>query len=160
MGEGVLAVEHFVDAGPDGPDVGLAVVLAVAQHLGGHVEGTAQHGVGVVFPHQQFGKAEVGDLDLALVQQNVGQFEVAVHDLVGGEGLEGIQDLPQVGQHFLLRDLTLLPHLRQHVSPVAVLQHEVVVVRSLLEGYQFDDVGVVAGLEHFDFVFEQFVEFA
>lgn len=29
-----------------------------------------------------------------------------------------------------------------------------------LEGQQFDNVGVIASFEHFDFVFEQFIEFA
>jgi hypothetical protein len=48
----------------------------------------------------------------------------------------------------------------QHVPSVAVLQHEIVVVGSLLEIVEFDDVGVVAGLEHLDLVFEQLVEFA
>ena len=94
------------------------------------------------------------------MQQDIGQFEVSMHDLVVDQCLEGIQDLVEVLQNqFLWQFALFLDHL-QHVPAVAVLQHQVVVVRGLLQSNQFDDVRVVAGLKHFDFVLQQLVEFA
>lgn len=109
---------------------------------------------------EQLGEPEVGDLDVAVVEEDVGELEVAVHDLVLDEGLEGVEDLAEVLDDLVLRQQSLPAHLGQHVAPVAVLQHEVVVVRGLLEGVQLDDEGVVAGLEHLNLVLQQLVELA
>jgi hypothetical protein len=98
----VLSIEHFVETGADGPDVCLGVVLAVAEDFGGHVEGGAEHGGGVVLSGQQFGESEVGDLDVVAVEEDVGELEVPVHDLGVDKGLEGVEDLPEVLQHLLL----------------------------------------------------------
>lgn len=109
---------------------------------------------------EQLGEPEIGDLDVAVVEEDVGELEVAVHDLVLDEGLEGVEDLAEVLDDLVLRQQSLPAHLGQHVAPVAVLQHEVVVVRGLLEGVQLDDEGVVAGLEHLNLVLQQLVELA
>lgn len=156
----LLAVEHFVYAGSDGPDVGLVVVLVAAEHFRCHVERRAEDSGRVVVGGKQLGKAEVGDLDVAVVEQDVGELEVAVHDLVLDEGLEGVEDLAEVLDDFVLRQESFLAHLGEHVAAVAVLEHEVVVVGRLLERVQLDDEGVVAGLEHLDFVLQQLVELA
>lgn len=107
--EGRLAEEQLVEAGPDRPDVGFGVVLLVVEHLRSHVERRPQHrgrhiGVGA----QQLGEAEVGDLDVAVVLQDVGQFEIAVHDVVPHERLEAVQDLEQIVHCLVLHQRLLL----------------------------------------------------
>ena len=94
------------------------------------------------------------------MQQNVGQLEVSVHDLVVHQSLESIKDLGEVPQNLLLRQSACLLDPRQHVPAIAVLQHEVVIMRSLLERVQLDDVRVVAGLQHLYLVLQQLVELA
>lgn len=134
--------------------------MAAAEDLGRHVEGRAEDGGGVVVVCEQLGEAEVGDLDVAVVEEDVGELEVAVHDLVLDERLEGVEDLAEVLDDLVLRQHALPAHLGQHVAPVAVLQHEVVVVGRLLERVQLDDEGIVAGLQHLDLVLQQLVELA
>ena len=94
------------------------------------------------------------------MEEDVGEFEISVHDFAVDKGLEGVEDLGGVLEDQLLGEGALLLDLGQHVASVAVLEHQVVVVGGLLEGQQLDDVGVVAALEHLDFVFEQLVELA
>ena len=160
LAEGLLPEQHLVDACPNGPDVCLAAVLAVGQHLRSHVERRAQHGIREVLPCQQLREAKVGNLDIALVQQDVGQLEVPVHNLVVDQALEAVEDLAEEHDGSLNRQGPLLLHLRQEVAPVTILQHEVVVVGGLFEGEQLDDVRVVTGLEHLDLVLEQLIELA
>ena len=92
------------------------------------------------------------------MEEDVGELEVAVHDLVLDEGLEGVEDLAEVADDLVLREHALPAHLGEHVAPVAVLQHQVVVVRRLLERVQLDDEGVVARLQHLYLVLQQLVE--
>lgn len=92
------------------------------------------------------------------MEQDVSELEVPVHDLVLDEGLEGIEDLAEVLDDLFLREQSFLPDLGEHISSIAVLEHEVVVVGGLLEGVELDYVRVVAGLQHFDLVLKQFVK--
>lgn len=44
---------------------------------------------------KQLGKAKVCDLYHPVMLQNIGQFEVPVHDLVLGQSFEGVHDLDE-----------------------------------------------------------------
>lgn len=81
MREVVLAEEQLVEGHADRPDVRLAVVALVVKHLGSHVQRRTQDRLHLlVLRTQQLRKAEVCDLDGAVVLEYIGQFEVPVHD--------------------------------------------------------------------------------
>ena len=108
----------------------------------------------LVFGVEEFGEAEVGYFDGAVVLEDVGEFEIAVHDFVFNESLEGVEDLDEVFDGLVLLQEFLL------ALEVAELEDEVDVVDGFLDVEQLDDVVVPAGLQHFDFVFEEFDELA
>lgn len=86
------------------------------------------------------------------MEENIGEFEVPMHDLVRGQGLKSIQDLAEVLEDKFLREFSFLFDPRKHISSVAVLKHEIVIVRGLLQGDELDYMGIVAGLQYLDFV--------
>jgi hypothetical protein len=83
-----------------------------------------------------------------------------MHDLVAHEGVEGVENLRQETDDFDLWEGAFVSQFGEHVSAIAVFEHEVVVMGGLLQGVQLDDVRVVASFQHFDFAFQQFIEFA
>ncbi len=92
------------------------------------------------------------------MHENVGQFEVPMHDFVFDEGLEGTEDLDKELDGFLFWEGLIFFEVLAQISLVAVLQDEVKVIGSLLDVIQLDDASVVAGSEHFDLILEQFQE--
>ena len=83
-----------------------------------------------------------------------------MHDLMADEGVEGIEDLGEISQDFGLPENSSFPNLGQHVTTIAVFKYKIVVVRSLLESDQLDDMLIVAGLQDLNFAFEQLIKFA
>jgi hypothetical protein len=94
------------------------------------------------------------------MHEDVGEFEVTVHDLVLIQGLEGIQYLDEELYRFLLGEGLFLLEVLREIAFVAVLEDEVEVVGGLLDVVQLDDVAVVACLQYFDLVLQQFQELA
>jgi hypothetical protein len=134
--------------------------LCASQNFGGHVERGAEHGVRKLLIGEKLGEAEVSDFDFAVVHEDVGEFEIAVHDLVLVECLEGIEDLDEELDRFLLGEGLVLLEVLGEVALVAVFEDEVEIVGSLLDVVELDDVSIIAGLEHLDFVLEEFQELA
>lgn len=117
-----------------------------------HVERRAQHGLRELLVCEQFREAEISDFDFAIVHEDVSQFEVSMHDLVLVEGLEGVEDLEEELDGFLLGERLVLLEVLGEVALVAVLQDEVEVVGGLLDVVELDDISVIAGLEHLDLI--------
>lgn len=74
----------------------------------------------------------------------VGEFKIAVHDLVLNEGLKSVKDLDKVLDGLFFRDVFLLLEVGPQVSLIAVLQNQVDVINSLLDIDQSNDVVVSA----------------
>jgi hypothetical protein len=93
------------------------------------------------------------------MQQDIGQLEVPMHDLVFDQSMEGIQDLAEVLNDILLRQNAFIPYLGQHITSIAIFQHQIVIVGCFLQGIQLDYVGIIAGLQHLYLVLQQLVKF-
>jgi hypothetical protein len=57
--------------------------LRASENFRRHVQWGSEHSFGVILIGEKFGEAEVGDFDFAVVHEDVGEFEIAVHDFVG-----------------------------------------------------------------------------
>jgi hypothetical protein len=86
------------------------------------------------------------------MHEDVGKFEVSMHDLVLVEGLEGVEDLEEELDGLFLRERLVLLKVLGEIAFVAVLEDQIEVVGGLLDVVELDDVSVIAGLEHFDLV--------
>jgi hypothetical protein len=86
------------------------------------------------------------------MHEDVGKFEVSMHDLVLVEGLEGVEDLEEELDGLFLRERLVLLEVLGEIAFVAVLEDQIEVVGGLLDVVELDDVSVIAGLEHFDLV--------
>ena len=84
-----------------------------------------------VFGAEEFGEAEVGYFDDAVVLEEVGEFEIAVHDFVFNESLEGMEDLDEVFDG--LGEFLLALEVCAQVALVAELEDEVDVVDGFLD---------------------------
>lgn len=94
------------------------------------------------------------------MHEYIRQFEIPMHDLMLIKGFECIQDLYEELNGLFLRQCLVLLEVLREIAFVAVLKNEVEVVGSLLDVVQLYDVFVIAGLEHFYLVLEQFQELA
>lgn len=92
--------------------------------------------------------------------ENVGKFEVAVHDFVLDKRFEAVEDLEEEVHGFFLGEVLLGFQVLLQISFVAVLHDEIDVVGRFLDIVKLDDVVIVAGLQYFDFVLKQLGEFA
>lgn len=87
------------------------------------------------------------------MHEDVCQFEITMHDFVLDEGLECIEHLNEELNSFLLAECFLLLEVGHQIALIAILEDQVEIVSSFLDVVQFDDVAVVAGLEHFYLIF-------
>ena len=92
------------------------------------------------------------------MEEDVGQFEIAMHDFVLDEGFEGVEHLDEILDCFILGEGLFLLEEGHEVALIAVLGDEVEVVGSFLDVVESDDVPVITGLEHLDFVLEELHE--
>ncbi len=94
------------------PDVALGGVVLLVEDLGGHVDGTADAGlVGDGGVLDDLAEAEVADLEVAAVDEDVGGFEVAVDYVVPRQLLVPFYYLLHYHQHLRLRQTLLLTSL-------------------------------------------------
>ena len=91
----------------------------------GHSKRSSQLGLGHVMA--TLSESEITNNDGIVVQENVSQFEVSVHDLILVEDLEAVHDLLQVVNSLLVGEVAF------KVSIVAVLHDQVIVIAGLQE---------------------------
>ena len=111
--------EHFAEHDAEGPDVGALVDGLAAGLLGAHIGGGAEDhsglrrahadGGGIVGLHggsaADFGKAEIQNFDGTVgLDLDVAGFEIAMNDVLGVGGFEGVGDLAGDGERFFERD--------------------------------------------------------
>lgn len=130
------------------------------ENLGSHVEWRPQHGLSELLIREQFGESKIGYFDLPVVHEDVGKFEVSMHDLMLVEGFEGVEDLKEKLDGLLLGEGFVLLEILGEVALVAVLENEVEIVGGLLDVIELDDVFVIAGLEDLDLVLQELQKFA
>ena len=78
-----------------------------------------------------------------------------MHDFVFLESFEPVQNLKQEVSGFVFGQLFFVFQVLQEIAFVAILHDEVEVVGRFLDVVKFDDVVVVALLEHFDLGFKK-----
>lgn len=141
----VMPKQHEVEGHAQRPNVSQITITLLLDDLGTHEQGRPAErlesvlGAGV----DHLGQPKIGDLDDAIVKQDVLGFDVAVHDLSRTDVLESLGDLAEVAQHLLLGELllvdlilnrTLITQLRDEVHVVIVLlgldeRHDVLVLQ-------------------------------
>lgn len=137
------SLEELVKHNPNGPKIRFGVVLAVSiDHFGSHGEGSAESGAGHFLAG--LSEAEVADDDGFVVDEDVGELEVSVHDVVLAQLHESIHNLlhnfDRLGFPEVL-DFVLL-EIRLEVALVAVLDDKIEVVFGLHVVEQVHHVGV------------------
>lgn len=111
--------------------------------LRSHSEGGSKFGVGHL--EATFGEAEVTDDDYVIMEEDIGELEVSMHNLVAVETLEATHNLLEEvdGPLFLQELVGLVSAVVFEIAVIAVLDYEVVVVSALEELEEMHDVGVV-----------------
>lgn len=79
----------------------------------------------------RLGESEISDDDTVIIQENVGQFEISMHNLVLVEFLESIHNLHQEINTLLFSETLVLLNVILNISIVAVVNNEVVIVSGL-----------------------------
>jgi len=104
--EGGSSCHHLEEDSTHGPEIGLGVVLVVAQDLRSHVEGRSTEGLGHAAPFKVAREAEVCDLQHSmrriLSQKEVLRLYIAVHEIAI---VQKFQSCSQVSQEMLSRSL-------------------------------------------------------
>ena len=141
-----LARQRVVEDAAERVDVGARVDLVAGELLGRHevggadpVAGGGQAGVG---PHR-LGEAEVGEVGVLAVEQDVGRLDVAVHEPDGVRGVERGADLEADRRDPGGRDHALAGQQALQVGPVHVAHDEVEVPALLARRVDRDHVRVV-----------------
>lgn len=161
--EWITAVEQLIVDDAHRPDIGLHPVGPFLQQLWSHCQTGAENGVGHLLLHL-FGETQVRDLADSLMQQHIGQLEVAVHSLDLVQRPKSIEDLFQKIVGFVLSEALLFIKVLLEIAAVAVfhrnqdavLRHPVVNVPDhvLVFGLQFRTL-----LQHLDFRLDQLFQF-
>lgn len=140
----LLSVYHLVYTGSDRPNVSFIIVLISSKNLRSHIKRRAQHSSCIIFTWKQLREAKISDFDVSIMQKYVCQFEVPMHDLMLDQRMESIQNLTKILNDILLWQNSLFSNFGEHVTAVAILEHQVVVVRSFLQSVQLYYVRIVA----------------
>ena len=90
-----------------------------------------------------FGEAKISDDDVVIMEEDVSEFEVSVHDFVFVEFLEAVHDLHEEIDAFLFAEEVIFFYMVFDVSVVAVVEDEVVVVCGLEVLEEMEDVWVL-----------------
>ena len=111
--KGQFAGEHFIEDYAHGVDVGAAVAALAFDLFGrdvvGGAEGGGEVGVGETAGGGVAGDAEVDQLDVVVVvDHDVFRFEVAVHDAVGVDVIEGVENADGDADGAVMGDVCLL----------------------------------------------------
>ena len=124
---------HFVEHAAGTPDVAFSIVGHVAPHFGAGVVGRAclglQHGSFGHFGHVEVAKFDLGGLALRAVHdEEVGAFDVAVHNVVVVQRFEALEELDEVGPELLLCKIPFIFlesfNFLKNVTPSAELHDE------------------------------------
>lgn len=89
------------------------------------------------------------------MHEDIGQFEVPVHNLVLDDGLEGVENLDKKLDGLFFGDGFVLLEVLLKIALVAVLEDEIEIIGSFLYIVQPDDVFIIASPEHLDLVLQQ-----
>ena len=123
MAANVLPVEHLIETDSDGVDVYFLTIRLSPDDLWSHVKRATQNSFGRIVIAKQLGKSKVSNLDLAVMQQNVRQFKIPMHDLVLNKGFEAIQNLAQDLKCLIFCQELFLLHILVQITLVAILDH-------------------------------------
>lgn len=150
--EGTLSVEQLIEQNPQGPDVCLQGLRIALEYLESHVVVGPTETLSIFFSGKIIGPAEVGDLGVEMVvEENVFELQVPMHDLLAVEMGDGAADLGEELDSVVVVELDLLEVVVE-VAVFQVLQNEVEVLVVFEEGVERDDVGVFHGLVDLDLV--------
>jgi len=160
VGEELPSEKHPVVADTERVHVCLVAVFEVVEHLWGHVQRGAQHGLSEIVLAEDLAETEVCNFGDSIVAENIGQLQVPMQDLVIEEMVEPIDDFAKNLDGFFLCEVFSFLDVGIEVAIVAVLEHKVVIVGGLLHVVELDDVVALAALKHLDLALQQLLEFA
>lgn len=133
--------------------------MSATKYFRGHVEGGAKHSFSELLIVEQLGKPKVCNLDFPVVDENIGKFEISMHDFVFHESFKSIEHLDEELNGFVLAQSFLFLKVSHEISFVAILQDQVEIIGCFLDVVELNDVSIVTGLQHFYLILEQFHEF-
>lgn len=95
-----------------------------------------------------FGEAEVSDDDLVIIEENICQLKVSMHNLVFVKFLESVHYLFEEVHTLLLSKALIFLHVVLQISVVAVVDDQVIVVSGLEVLIEMEDVRVLDLAHH------------
>lgn len=135
--------QHLVQNDSQRPDVRPYVVDESLEHFWRHVDGRPDHGLRhVTLLQQLLAEPEIGQLDHPVVEEDIGGLEVSMQNVFGMQRLEGIPQLVENLDSFLLVEPALGLDVLSQRSTVTELIDEIVVVGSTEHLDELDDVGM------------------
>lgn len=143
-------MKHFIDYDPQRPNIVFVGIDVVLEGFRAHVKGRpyvySLFGIGSCL----LGKAEVGNFDRFVPEEDVGRFEVAMEETMFCDMQETHEDLSDEGESFFFRQFVSLFEQVLQISLVAELSDDVAIVSSTENVVALEHVGVVEFLEGFD----------
>lgn len=126
--------------------------------FGSHCQRSSQLSLGHVV--SAFGKSKISNNDGIIVEENVGQFKVPMHDFIPMQHLEPIHNLLQVVNGLLLIDQSvfLLCEMTLKVAIVAILHDKVIIIAWFEKLEEVHNVGMVDVVHNSDFGLQQLLE--
>ena len=127
-----LTENHLVEADTDGPEIsliGVADMGSTVEELRGH----SNWGPELCSGHigARLGKTEISNDDGIVIEEDVSQLKISMHNLVLVEFLESIHNLHQKVDRFLFTETLVLLNVVLKITVVAVINDQVVIVCGL-----------------------------
>ena len=144
-----VAGAQLVYSNANAPDIAPAdfLHLDALEDLWCHILRGACEGDALLGVDNLRGQSEVGNLDLVVLDEYVGGFDVAMHEVLGGEVVAGRNDLLCECKDLLLISFEeVLLDVFLEIG-LAILKEKVEVVGGLLDIEELDDVGVLEALQ-------------
>lgn len=155
MRERCLAVQQLVNQHSKGPNICLWAIDILDESLGRHVDRRSNVDV-LEFSFGKFGKAKVSQLGLAIVDEDIGNLEVPMHDVIFSEVEEASEDVLDVSFGFWFLDVAAAAEFALEVAFVAEFGDDVAVAIAGENLVAAQDVGMVQLLQDINFGEEKF----
>lgn len=157
---GTYSVEHFVEDDPQRPNICSDVVDESFEDLRGHVDGWTHHGLGhIVFFEELLAETKICQFHDAVVEEDVGGFEISMQDVFCVEFFKGAPELQENLEGFSFCKFSLGLDVLCKSAAVAELVDQIVVVGSSEHLNELDDVDMVDFAEDGDLVIGELAQF-
>lgn len=87
------AEQKLIKASSNRPDVSFSVILSTPENFRSHIQWWAKHCLGKLLISKQFRKPKIRNFDFPVVDEDVCQFKIPVHDFVLHQSFKGVEHL-------------------------------------------------------------------